>query len=355
MRQWLHLIAFARRPGTRAACTEYAVTDTPATARALAGWGLPPARTARLTGGAANEHWRVDAPGAEPLVLRRYSDRHAIRAIPYEHELLRFLAERQWPVAAPLATPDGDTVVETEDGCWSLFPFLEGSPPPHEPIYQQRKGAVLALLHEDMRAWDSPGQRPTFGRVTDLDAPVRADGFDSFAALIAWFAESDPERAAALAGFRERNLDALSRKGYDAQPDVVIYNECLQNNVLFDAGDVTAILDFDLAHEDARVADIARSLLVDCWPNGRHLHSWMAGYAAHAQPRLRAAEVDLIPPLMIANELWNTAVPLAITAHDPEDWMLPSVWRSIDERLPALEASQADLRRVVRAGAGFAA
>lgn len=326
-----------------------------ATARALAGWGLPPAPTARLTGGAVNEHWRVDAPSGGRLVLRRYNPRHADRAIPYEHALLRFLAERRWPVAAPLATPTGDTVFETEDGRWSLFPFLEGSPPPHEPLYQQRKGAVLALLHEDMAEWDAPGQRPTFGRVTDLDVQVRADGFASFAALVTWFGERDRERAAALAGFRERNLAALVRLGYDAQPDVVIYNECLANNVLFQEGDVTALLDFDLAHEDARVTDVARSLLVDCWPSGRDLHYWMAGYAAHARPRLRVAEVDLIPALMLANELWNTAVPLAISAHAAEPWMLPSVRRSLDERLPALEAARSDLRQIVRVGAGFPA
>lgn len=331
------------------------MNDRQATARALAGWGLPPAPAARLSGGAVNEHWRVQPPNGEPLVLRRYNPRHADRAIPYEHELLRFLAERSWPVAAPLPTPAGDTVVQTADGRWALFPFLIGSPPPHEPLYQQRKGAVLALLHEDMAEWDSPGQRPTFGRVTDLDVQVRADGFDSFAALIAWFAEADRTRAEALIRYREANLDALAQLGYDAQPDVVIYNECLQNNVLFEAGDVTALLDFDLAHEDARVADIARSLLVDCWPHGPDLHYWMAGYAAHARPRLRAAEVDLIPALMVANELWNTVVPLAISSHDDHEWMRTSVRQSIDERLPALQAAQADLRRVIRAGAGFPA
>jgi Ser/Thr protein kinase RdoA (MazF antagonist) len=321
--------------------------------RALAAWGIPPGPAVPLTGGAVNEHWRVEGPAGEPLVLRRYNRRHAARSIPYEHELLRFLAERQWPVAAPVATAAGDTVVETDAGRWALFPFLAGSPPPREPLYQLRKGAVLALLHEDMAQWDSPGQRPTFGRVTDLDVQVQADGFRSLTELIAWFAERDAGRADALAGFRARNLETLDRLGYAAQPDVVIYNECLASNVLFEDGDVTALLDFDLAHEDARGADVARSLLVDCWPRLRHIHSWMAGYAAHARPPLREGEAELLPPLMIANELWNTVVPLAISAHDQVDWMRVSVERSIDHRLPALEAAQDNLRQAIRAGAGF--
>ena len=329
------------------------MNETLETAHALAAWGLPAAPAVRLGVGAVNAHWRIADPGGVPLVLRRYNPRHATGAIPYEHALLRFLADRSWPVAAPLATPAGDTLVETESGRWALFPFLEGAPPPQEPLYQQRKGAVLALLHADMAEWDSPGQRPTFGRVTDLDVQVRADGFEALAALIDWYAEAEPGRAAALAGFRERNMHEVARLGYDRLPDVVVYNECLADNVLFEQDDVTALLDFDLAHEDARVADIARSLVVDCWPRGWDVHSWMAGYAAHATPRLRSSEVDLLPALMMANELWNTVVPLAISASAPEEWMRESVRLSIDERLPRIEAGQADLRRVIRAGAGF--
>lgn len=328
--------------------------DQLATARALAGWAIPPVTAVRLGGGGVNEHWRIDTPDGERRVLRRYHLRHAAHAIPYEHALLDFLAGRSWPVAAPLRTPAGETVVETPDGRWALFPFLEGAPPPSEPLFQQRKGAVLALLHADLAEWDSPGQRPTFGRVSDLDLPVRADGFPSFGAVIDWFGGVDPARAAALAGFRERNLADLERLGYDELPDVVIYNECLSDNVLFEHDDVTGLLDFDLAHEDARVADVARSLLFDCWPRGWHLHSWMAGYATHARPRLRAKEIDLLPALMLANELWNTAVPLSISAKrgDP-GWMRESVRESIDERLPAIEAAQAELRQVLRGGAGL--
>ncbi len=324
-----------------------------AVADALGAWGIDFFTMDPLGGGTVNEHWRIGTPGGEPRVLRRYRPRQAQESIPYEHDLLRFLADRDWPVAPPIPSVDGRTLVDTEHGRWSLFPFLEGAPPPRETIFQQRKGVVLALLHEDMTHWPAPGQRPAWGRVTDLDVHLRRQGFDSVDALLHWYADQDLDRARALAGFRARNVDELRRLGYDAEPDVVVYNECLGNNVLFEQNDVTGLLDFDFAHADARVADMARSLVIDCWPDRTFLHYWMAGYAAHAQPRLRPEEADLLPALMVANEIWNTALPLAIAAHDPRPWLLESVRRSLDERLPALEADEAALRATLRVGAGL--
>jgi len=53
---------------------------------------------------------------------------------------------------------------------------------------------------------------------------------------------------------------------------------------------------------------------------------------------------------MIANEIWNTIVPLALAEGedgDAVDAMRASALASIDERLPALEAAQPALRRAI--------
>jgi Ser/Thr protein kinase RdoA (MazF antagonist) len=339
-------------------------------AEALAAWGITPSAVRPLPGGAVNEHWRVESADGQVYVLRRYHPRHAPEGTAYEHDVLAFLAGRNWPVAAPIPASDagipgtasdaampgraeGPTVVERAAGRWSLFPFLPGEPPPDSLRSLQRKGALLALLHADLREWDSPGQRPAFSRVTDLDTYVRPDGFPSFEALTEWFEEVDPLRAQTLARIRSRNLIVLEEWGYGDQPDVVIYNECFADNVLFEGDWVTGILDFDLTHEDARVADIARSLTVDCGTDGWRVHSWVTGYAAHAEPRLSRSEADLLPPLMVANEVWNAALPLAIASRTESSWMIESARRSIDERLPQIEGQEQELRRVVRVAAGY--
>ncbi len=323
---------------------------------ALDAWSIEPEAIAPLHGGAVNEHWRVQA-AAGPLVLRRYHRAHAAEATPFEHQLLRYLDGNGWPVAAPLPTSEGETVVDDGGGRWSLFPFLHGTPLADAPLTLQRTGALLALLHADLPAW--PGgseQRPTFGRVTDLDLYLRTRGRTTVAGLIERLGRGDAARADALRGIRERNVVALDLLGYGVLADTVVHYECLGSNVLFVGDEVTGILDFDLAHRDARAADIARSLVVDCGTDGERIQRWLGGYAAHAEPALDAAETDVVASLMIASEIWNAVIPLALAFDECGEAgtgrELPAgIRHAIDVRLPALELAQPALRRAVRGGA----
>ncbi|MGE3961289.1 MAG: phosphotransferase enzyme family protein [Dehalococcoidia bacterium] len=326
--------------------------DRPAIEEALRAFGITGATSVEpLRGGAANEHWRVEAPGVGARVLRRYHQRQTQASVAYEHRLLQFLHERGWPVA-PAIVASGGSQLETEAGRWALFPFRSGEPPEPDQRSMQRKGALLALLHADLREWDE-GQRPGFGRITDLDTPLRLDGFADFHALVAWFALTDPERARKLEDMRDLVVALLERLDYGTLPDDVVYFECLGNNILFEGNDVTALLDFDLAHRDARVVDIGRSLVVDAWMDGWQVHAFIAGYQAHAEPRLTPVEAKLVAPMMLAAELWTTCIALAISDRHPAGWLSASIRTSIDERLPKLEAAQVELARVVKAAAGY--
>lgn len=329
-----------------------ATPDRSAIEEALLAWGIPDAEVEPLEGGAANEHWRVDAPGQPPLVLRRYHPRQITDSVAYEHRLLAFLAQRDWPVASPIVV-SGGSQLETEDGRWALFPFIPGEPAANDQRTLQRKGSLLALLHADLQAWDEAEQRPGFGRVTDLDTPLRLDGFADFHALVAWDALRHPERAAAFEALRQRNLAEIERLGYHDLPDDVVYFECLGNNILFEGDNVSALLDFDLAHRDARVADIGRSLVTDGGLDGWRLHSFIAGYQAHGDPPLTRVEVDLLPAMMLAAEIWTTSIALAISDRHPALWLEASIAEAIEQRLPKLELAQDELREVLRGAAGY--
>ena len=305
---------------------------------ALSRWDLGGAAEP-LGGGAANEHWRIAAPGEErPYVLRRYHPRHAARDVAWEHRVLAWLEGRDWPVAAPIADARGRTLAETDAGLWALFRWRSGEPaPPDEPLYLQRKGALLALLHTDLAEAPDFGQRPGFGRADDLDACVRADGHEDVAALLAWYARRDAARAGKLADALARNREALAAGGFADLPDQLVYYECLGANVRFRGDTVTALLDFDLTHRNARAADIARSLAVDCGVSAKRAGAWLAGYANLAQPPLGEAEAALIAPLTTAAELWNTVLPLSIAARWNAEPQLRAAETSIDRRLTLSE------------------
>ncbi|MSQ30641.1 MAG: hypothetical protein EXR64_01235 [Dehalococcoidia bacterium] len=322
---------------------------------ALAAWGLAEAHVAPALQqraphlGAAE--WRVAA--APGYLLHRYAALDA-EAIAYQHAMLAFLAEDAWPVLVPVRAADGATLVEAEGAPWALFPAPAGAQPPDRPIFVQRRGALLALLHRDLASWsgpDGPEASGAFPRLDDLYAIAVARGHASYDALIARVAAADAARAAQLASLGDRNADMLVRLGYDDLPEVATWGGCTAPHVLYEGDDVTALLDFDGARPDARIADIGASLLVEAdRDDGWRVHRWVAGYVAHADPPLTEAEVGMIPTVMTALAVRRAVDALAAAAAGSA--VDAPALATVDAAMAA-EAAQRDLRRVIRTAAGL--
>src|SRR6266567_4256531 len=96
----------SRRPDGRSRPTE-----------ALRLFGIGDASVRRIRSGLVAWHWNVRS-GDRRLVLRRYNPWR--EDITYEHRVLNHLAGRRWPVAAPLPTADGDTLVDVGGDKYAL-------------------------------------------------------------------------------------------------------------------------------------------------------------------------------------------------------------------------------------------
>jgi Ser/Thr protein kinase RdoA (MazF antagonist) len=320
---------------------------------ALARYRLTADAIAPLRGGAVNAHWRVRA-GGRLYVLRRYHPRHDPAGIPYEHAVLGHVAARGWPVAAPHRAADGSTLVELGGRRYALFPFLPGRPAPGGQLLHT-KGALLARLHRALAGWRAPGQRPGFARVADLDTYVTRGGFATLADLLRRVGDDDAPLADAVRRERADNLRELTALAFRRLPDTPIHFEFYGANVLFEGGALTAVLDFDFVHLDARVADIGRSVVIDCLaPDGgvdpAALEAFLTGYVRESP--LDEAERGLVVPLVGANLLWLAALPLALhAAGDPAPYLLPSARHTVAVQLPRLRATRGELEAAVHAAA----
>lgn len=319
----------------------------------LARFGVTADAIEPLTAGAVNAHWRVRA-GQGLYVLRRYNRRHDPAGTAYEHAVLAHLAGRGWPVAPPYASTDGSTVVEVEGLRFALFPFLPGRPAPAGDLRALRlKGMLLAHLHRELAAWPTPGQRPGFARVSDLDRYLAPDRFATLDALLDHVAGVDPPLADAVRMERTTNLSELKRVGFDDLPDMPVHFEFYGANLHFEDGTLSAVLDWDFVHLDARLTDIGRSLVIDCAAadggiDPAALTAFLSGYAAESP--LTEAEVRLLVPVIRANLMWLVALPLSMwAAGDPAAYLLPSVRHTAMVRLPRLRAQQPEIEAAVRA------
>lgn len=315
-------------------------------------FGISNANLHDIRSGRVNKHWRVEA-GANRYALRRYNPHRSPDAIRYEHDVLRHMKRKGWPVAVPLRADDGMPIVSEDNSRYSLFPFLPGRPgPPHSPGYLRIKGGLLARLHGDLASLPSKGQRDGFGRLSDLDAYVPASDGRTFDAVLDAYHAEQPRLAEQIRAERERSLDELARLGYKSFPDTLVHGDFHTENIFFQRGRLTAILDFDLVHMDTRIADLALTIVGDCPEPPAYLaidpesvQVFVAAY--HAESPLPEPEVRLIVPMIRAYYVWlcSFSVFRWLDGH-PKGALGPV--RTVDQRLPNLEARAAAIESALR-------
>ncbi len=342
----------------------------------LAAFGLLADEIRDIRTGRINKHWRVTAGGRQ-YALRRYNARAMAPSIAYEHAMLAHLDGRGWPVAAAIASREGETTVERGGRLWSLFPFLEGRPSPYNNArYLHIKGRLLARLHADMASAPIEGQRPGFSRVWELDVDPE-DGrtpegfppaggaarprFPPFNDLLRAFGTEYRQEASVMRAHRYACLRELSRLGYGELPETFVHCDYHHDNLLFKDGALSGLLDFDLLHRDARVVDIAWAIVLDCLEPPAHnaispqsVEAFVGGYqeASPLGEEERALIVPLIRAALIAGAAmrlrqWESG-PKRLREHAPR-----SVRRTVEHRLPAFEARRRELEAaVVSARAG---
>jgi homoserine kinase type II len=320
---------------------------------ALAHFGLSGATVHDIRTGRVNKHWRVDA-GDEAYVLRRYNEQRSPAAIRYEHDRLRHLSSKDWQVAAPIAIEGSSTIVEIDGRLYSLFPFLAGRPSPQAPRYARLKGRLLARLHQDLATWEGPGQREGFGRVWELDTYIAVQcDYATLNELLLAFGQQHPELARTIRAQKYAMLRELSTLGYGELQAVPCHFDFHHDNLLFQRGELSGLLDFDLAHLDARVADIASSISLDCLAppaydeiNPALVAEFVGGYTEHAP--LSDDELQLVVPLARAAMLWLVAWRLAQWARgDQPDDALRSLQRTVTSRFPAFARLRGELEAAV--------
>ena len=314
--------------------------------------------------GRVNKHWRVES-GADRYVLRRYNPHRSPDAVQYEHDVLHHIERKGWPVAVPLPAEGGATFVQELGSSYSLFPFLPGRPgPPHSQRYLQIKGGLLARLHRDLALLPAKAQRHGFGRLSDLDAyiPVPSiaeknkpgGSLATFDAITDAFGQEQPRLASRIQSYRQANLDELDRLDYKSLPDVLVHGDFHGDHTRFQRRQLTAVLDFDLVHLDARVADVALAIAGDCLEPPAYMsidpeavQAFVGAY--HSKSPLSEPEVGLIVPLIRAYYLWLCWFNLTRWLDGDVEKATRSLARTLQQRLPNLETCAPAIATALRA------
>jgi len=277
-------------------------------------WGFPPGADIAPAGeqGTNNRTFLV-RHGQQRYVLR-VSGFLSVAEVRAEHRILRRLRQGGLPfqVPEPVAAPDGRTVIETQAGTAAVCRWLPGARPgmDGEPAFE-RFGRTAGLLGAAL-----------------ADVPL-ADAIRDWRTDPRWVQPDDPPvdvlsgelRSAGMSAGQAESLEAAARRvgrwwpGAGGLPAQVIHGDLAPSNMLADpdTGEVTGLLDFELAGAGFGVQDILAALYNSTalgapdWP--RRTAAFLRGYASGR--RLEPAEVAALPELLIARSLgsllWRAA------------------------------------------------
>lgn len=304
-------------------------------ANVLAAFGFERASVEQIATGLFNAHW-LAADGDRLVVFRRYNPARTAAAAAWEQTLVEHAANKGWPVAAALPTATGATLLEHEGRLWAAMPYLEGKPAPEDrPARYHIIGRLLGRLHHDLASFELQEQRPDFGKAWELDAWVAAANAGSFNDILAAFTKDYPDLGALVRRQRYRNLRELSRLHYPDLPDMPVHGDFQRNNLLWTGGQLTGLLDFDLARRDAHVCDLATLLMPGMPLDLKLAASLLEGYQ-EVRP-LSDTEWELLVPLARASLLtWVSHLLLGWRLHGGE---VSGIARTMTVRFPALDTA----------------
>jgi homoserine kinase type II len=277
-------------------------------------WGFPPGTGIAPAGeqGTNNRTFLV-RHGQQRYVLR-VSGFLSVAEVRAEHQILRRLRQGglAFQVPEPVAAPDGRTVIETPAGPAAVCRWLPGVHPGMDgEAAFERFGRAAALL----------GAALADGPLNDALRDWRTDP--------RWVRPGDPPvdvlceelRSAGMSAGQADLLGAAARRagrwwpGAGGLPAQVIHGDLAPGNVLADpdSGEVTGLLDFELAGAGFRAQDILAALYNSAalgtpdWPS--RTAALLRGCASAR--RLEPAEVAALPELLIARSLgsvlWRAA------------------------------------------------
>jgi homoserine kinase type II len=271
----------------------------PLLAALVAYWGIPPWARFTAAHGTNNQTFVVRA-GSLRFVLR-ISQNLTAAQVRAEHRLLARLRQAGLPFAVPEPVPmlTGDFVAQTAAGPATVTKWLPGSRPDlSDERALERFGLTIGQLSTELgripredapHDWlTSPHVHPEVPDIAELCRELAGAGISS-------------ELTRLLTGFQQGTWLTGAGAGLPVQ---VVHGDVAASNVLADerTGEVTAVLDFEIAGADLRVQDLVVGLkqsgALDPPDWRRRAAALARGYCGARE--LTEAEAAAAPDLLLA-------------------------------------------------------
>jgi homoserine kinase type II len=292
---------------------------------------------------------KIVARSGEYLLKRRAVGGDDPFRVAFTHTLQLHLADRGFPVPRLLGTRDeNNSMLSLEGSIYEMFEYVRGRRFDRSPEQAAAAGRAMGQLHRLLQDC-----RPSFDAPAGSFHGVEVDAHFARTPASISAVERDLD-VAALTRTCERLRDAYRQAdgrvraaGFDAWTVTTIHGDWHPGNLLYRNGQVVAVLDFDSARIEPRLADVANGALQFAmrmreptepltWPAGLDAHRlarFITGYENGSGTALRPEERGILPWLMIEALIIESLVPIATTgsfARIPGSTFLSMVERKVE-------------------------
>lgn len=227
-------------------------------------WHLPAIRSVtRPSTGTINQTFIVDTDSGL-FVLRCY--RHSKRCwVEREHYLIEHAISRGLPALLPIPLPDGESILEHEQGLYALFPYASGSQLRRDELDAEHSAAMgifLAQLHLALADFEHPLIQPRSYCIDTVHSLSQIKAYEQHIRSLDNLQASDGYALKRLADQRdwlEQHAD-LDIDDLSTLPGQTIHGDYTESNLFFQNGQVSAIIDWDQAYSAPPAWEIVRTL-----------------------------------------------------------------------------------------------
>jgi homoserine kinase type II len=218
----------------------------------LAGYDLgAPLAFKGIAEGVENSNFLLETEKGR-YILTVYERRMRAEELPYFLDLMRWLADHDYPSAAPVADRQGRTLNRVRGKPAAIVAFLNGMSVRRPSLHHCREaGSGLARMH--LAAKGYPGRRP--------NALGQAAWTPMFAGLTGAAEGLKPGLAAVISA----DLDHLAMMWPSDLPTGTIHADLFPDNVFFLGDQFAAAIDYYFACDDALAYDLAICLNAWCF------------------------------------------------------------------------------------------
>ena len=247
------------------------------------------------------------------LLKRRAAGRDNLDRVLFSHTVQKKLGEHRFPVAGLVETIDGNTIVEKDGRIYELFHFVNGHRFDKSNPAAAESGRVLAHCHDLLREYsDEPTVHNKSFHLIENTQKVLSEIVDVLLNFESVDQVEGMEETIAYIGSQYNHAKKVTDSvGFSTLPTSVVHGDWHPGNMLYQDGEIVAVIDFDSLQVAQRITDLANGVLqfsmrmgiddVSKWPDsfrGHTIRSMVLGYNAFTTSPLFPSELSIIPPLM---------------------------------------------------------